>query len=124
MADQSGKTEQPTQRRLEKAREEGQFPSAKEFVSALQFMVFLGLLGAGGAQWFTGFRESTRSVLKLAFSRELRPEDFTHLACQLSSQHIFPLVLAGLAVALVTVALRLVTTRFGLSLKKLAPDLG
>ena len=45
MAD-SSKTEQPTQRRLLKAREEGQFPSAREFVSALQFMVFLGLLGA------------------------------------------------------------------------------
>ena len=51
MADQS-KTEQPTQRRLEKAREEGQFPSAKEFVGALQFMVFLALLGMGGAAWF------------------------------------------------------------------------
>ena len=45
MADRSSKTEQPTERRLEKAREEGQFPSAREFVGALQFMVFLGLLG-------------------------------------------------------------------------------
>ena len=49
MADQSGKTEQPTQRRLKKAREEGQFPAAREFVAALQFLVFLCLLGAGGA---------------------------------------------------------------------------
>ena len=51
MSDRSGKTEEPTQRRLEKARKEGQFPQAKEFVAALQFLVFLGLLGAGGAEW-------------------------------------------------------------------------
>jgi len=123
MADQSGKTEQPTQRRLEKARKEGQFASAREFVSALQFMAFLGLLGAGGAQWFTGFRRSASSVMALAFKRELRPEDLTHLAWRLSSQHILPLVLAGLAVVAVTLSIRLVTTRFGLSWKKLAPDL-
>jgi len=122
MADQSGKTEQPTQRRLEKARKDGQFPSAKEFVSALQFMVFLGLLSTGGAAWFAQFRQSTRSVLASAFHRELRPEDLTHLAWQLTSQHVLPLVLAGLSVALATVGIRLITTRFGLSLKKLAPD--
>ena len=51
MADKSGKTEQPTEQRLKKAREQGQFPAAKEFVAALQFMVFLALLGAGGAGW-------------------------------------------------------------------------
>ena len=44
MADKSGQTEQPTQRRLDKARKDGRFLSAKEFVSALQFMVFLFLL--------------------------------------------------------------------------------
>ena len=49
MSDRSGKTEQPTQQRLKKARKEGNFPQAKEFVSALQFVVFLMLLGAGGA---------------------------------------------------------------------------
>ena len=122
MADQSGKTEQPTQRRLEKARKEGQFASAREFVSALQFMVFLGLLGAGGAAWFAGFRQSTRSMMALAFERELRPEDLTHLAWQLTSQHVLPLALAGLAVVLATLGIRLITTQFGLSLKKLAPD--
>ena len=37
MADKSGKTEQPTQRRLENARKEGQFVSAKEFISALRW---------------------------------------------------------------------------------------
>jgi len=39
MAEQ-GKDEKPTQRRLNKAREDGNYPSAKEFVSALRFMIF------------------------------------------------------------------------------------
>src|ERR1035438_3955451 len=92
MADRSSKTDQPTQRRLEKAREEGQFPSAREFVGALQFMVFLGLLGVGGAHWWAQLPATP------------------------------PLALGGRAVALATLAFRLITTRFGFSLKKLAPD--
>jgi flagellar biosynthetic protein FlhB len=122
MADKSGKTEQPTQRKLVKAREEGQFASAKEFVSALQFLVFLGLLSAGGAHWFAQFRQTTRSLLRLAFARELRPEDLLHVAYQVAQQNILPIVLASLGVAAATLAFRLVTTGFGLSLKKLAPD--
>ena len=95
MADKSGKTEQPTQQRLKKAREEGQFPAAKEFVAALQFMVFLALLGAGGAGWFAQFRQTTRSILHLAFAPELRPEDLIHLAWQIFWQNILPLAMAG-----------------------------
>ncbi len=122
MADKSGKTEQPTHRRLQKAREEGQFPAAREFVSALQFMVFLGLLGVGGAHWFAQFRQATRSLLAQAFSPEFGTVDLLRIAGQLFWQHLLPLAMGGMAVALATVGIRLLTTRFGLSLKKLAPD--
>jgi flagellar biosynthesis protein FlhB len=123
MADKSGKTEEPTQHRLDKSRKDGQFPSAKDFVSALQFMVFLGLVGAGGAHWFDQFRSTMRSLLTLAFARDLRAEDLSHIAWQVSWKLALPLAIGGLTVALATLGLRLVTTRFGLSLKKLAPDL-
>jgi flagellar biosynthetic protein FlhB len=122
MADQSGKTEQPTQRKLEKARKEGQFASAKEFVSALQFLVFLTLLSAGGAHWFAGLRQMMRWLLRMAFRPELRSEDLLHAVYRIAREQIFPLVAAALAVAIATVAFRLATTRFGISLKKLAPD--
>jgi len=121
MADQS-KTEPATQRRLEKAREEGQFPVAREFVSALQFMVFLALLGAGGAAWLAQFRQTARWLLLLAFAPELHPADVTHIAWQLAWKHFLPLALGGLAVAAATLAFRLITTRFGFSFNKLAPD--
>jgi flagellar biosynthetic protein FlhB len=122
MADQSQKTEQPTQRKQEKARKEGQFASAKEFVSALQFLIFLVLLGAGGAHWFAQFQQTTRSLLRLAFKPELKPEDLIHVAWQIARQHIFPIVLAAMGMAVATVAFRLMTTRFGVSFKKLQPD--
>lgn len=122
MSDSGGKTEKPTQRRLEKSRKEGQYVSAKEFVSALQFLVFLALLSAGGAQWFAGFRRTTRSLLTLAFRPEITPQDLIHVAWQVSQQHIFPLVLAGMIMAVATVGLRLATTQGGFSFKKLMPD--
>ena len=67
MSDRSGKTEDPTQRRLEKARKDGQFPQAKEFVAALRFLVLLGLLASGGAAWLAGFRQTTRAIFAMAF---------------------------------------------------------
>src|SRR5215468_654482 len=106
MSDSGGKTEKPTQRRLEKSRKEGQFVSAKEFVSALQFLVFLALLGAGGASWFAGFRQTTRALLKLAFQPQLTPADLIHVAWQIVRQHILPLVLAGMGIAAATVGIR------------------
>jgi flagellar biosynthetic protein FlhB len=122
MADQS-KTEQPTQRRLEKAREEGQFPSAREFVGALQFMVFLGLLGIGGARWWAELQTSTRWMFGRAFAGGWGAADLTHIAWRIFWQQLMPLALGGMAVAAATLGFRLATTRFGLSLKKLAPDL-
>jgi flagellar biosynthetic protein FlhB len=122
VADKSGKTEEPTQRKLEKARKEGQYPSTKEFVGALQFMAFLGLLGAGGAHWFEQFRRTTRELLALAFVPEFGPAELCHAAWQLFWTHFFPLLAAGLAVSAGTIGVRLVTTGFGFSLQKLAPD--
>jgi len=123
MPDRSGKTEEPTQRRLEKARREGQFAAARELVSAVQFTIFLALTGAGGAAWFAAFRESMRALLRAAFARDLSPADLLHIAWVLFWRHGAPLAAAGLAVAAATLAFRLVTTRFGFSWKKLAPDM-
>jgi flagellar biosynthetic protein FlhB len=121
MADQT-KTEQPTQRRLEKARKDGQYPSARELISALQLVVFLGLLGSGGASWFAGLRETARSLFSLVFASELSHENITHMAWKLFGAQFVPLLLSGAAIAAFTLGFRLITTRFGLSLKKLAPD--
>ncbi|MBV9505597.1 MAG: EscU/YscU/HrcU family type III secretion system export apparatus switch protein [Acidobacteriia bacterium] len=123
MADQSGKTEEPTQHRLQKARKEGQFASAKEFVSALQFVVVLALLGAGGARWFFSFGQTMRNLFALAFRGEISAQLLSSVAWQLFWAHGLPLVLAGVAILAVTLGIRLLTTGFGFSLNKLMPDL-
>ena len=68
MADKDQKTEQPTQRRLKKAREEGKFPTARVFVGALQFLAFVGSdsrLGRG--------LDSSASATVMARSVRARP---------------------------------------------------
>jgi flagellar biosynthetic protein FlhB len=122
MADQ-GKTEKPTERRLKKAREQGQFLSAREFVSALQFLVFLGLLRWGAPAWFARFRQTTRMLFAAAFEGDLSVESAERLAWKTAWQLFVPLLLAGIAVVVASLAIRLATTRFGFSLAKLAPDL-
>lgn len=122
MADRSGKTEQPTERRLHKAREEGQFPSAREFVSALQFLVFLGLLSFGGPHWLERFRITMRAILEHAFAGELQVEDLTRLAWRIFWVHLLPLFAAGMVIAAATLGIRLATIRFGFSLKRLTPS--
>jgi flagellar biosynthetic protein FlhB len=123
MADQSGKTEQPTQRRVEKARREGNFPAAREFIAALQFLAFLGLLKTGAAAWFAGFCATTRGIFNLAFAPELTWRSLSAIAWQIAWRHMLPLAVAGMVLATLTLGLRLLTTRFGFSLKKLAPQL-
>lgn len=122
MADQSGKTEEPTQRRLEKARREGQFPAAREFVAALQFAVFLGLLTAGGAAWMRGLETASRALWTRSFGGDLGTAELCHIARGLFWRQGLPLVAAGMGVTVATLAFRLGTTQFGFSWKKLAPE--
>ncbi len=53
MADNGQRTEQPTAKRLEKARKEGQFPTARQFVSAMQFLAFVAVLQSWGGDGWT-----------------------------------------------------------------------
>src|SRR5206468_4146496 len=97
-------------------------PQAREFVAALQFSVFLGLLSIGGAGWFAGLRQTTRALFALAFAGELTSVELIHVAWTICRRQILPLAVAGVAVTVATLAFRLATTGFGMSWKKLAPD--
>ena len=73
MADKSQQTEKPTQRKLDKARKEGQFPVSKEFVNGVTFLVFVLLLGSYGRTWLAGLVETSKIVLHRSFHVELTP---------------------------------------------------
>lgn len=121
MADQ--RTEEPTQRRLERARQDGNFPQAKEFVSALQFFGFLALLFSVGRDSFFDILRLGRSLLTRAFSLQLTPSTFVALARHEFLDLMKPILLAGAALVMITLSVQLMVSGFGLMTAKLAPDL-
>ncbi len=67
------KTEQATPRRLIKARKEGQFAASHDFVSGLQFTVFVILIAQTGPSLLLTLKEVTRGLFIEAFRGDLRP---------------------------------------------------
>src|SRR5580704_10648638 len=116
------KTEQPTAKRLEKARKEGQFPTARQFVSAMQFIAFVAVLEAWGGQWFAELRRLMRGTLAAAFSPQ--PEAHVMDLGRYLVADLLRLLAPGAGVLLaVTLGMQMAVTQLGISLKKLAPDL-
>ncbi len=122
MADRGSQTEKPTQRRLEKARKEGNFPTSKEFVNGFQFLVFVVLLGNYAEGWLTNLVATSRLVLEQGFHLELTPVTLRQLLYLLSSRLAFPLTVAGSLMTFSGLATHLSITRLGFSFAKLTPD--
>ena len=61
------KTEQATPRRLIKARKEGQFAASHDFVSGLQFTVFVILIAQTGPSLLAALKDVTRGLFVEAF---------------------------------------------------------
>ena len=121
MADNNGqRTEQPTAKRLDKARKEGQFPTARQFVSAMQFLAFVAVLEAWGGQWFAELRRLMRHALLAAFAAGADKVVETSRYLLLDLLRLLAPA-AGVLLA-VTLGTQLAATQFGVSLKKLAPD--
>ncbi len=123
MPDNGQKTEEPTSKRMLKARTEGQFPAAREFVSAMQFLAFAAVLQAWGGQWFLELRQGMRHGLAAAFSGGPPAALSMEVSRYLLLRMLVVLAPAGGVLLLVTLGMQLVATRLGVSLKKLMPDL-
>ena len=121
MPDKSEQTEKATPRRLQKARDEGNFPAAREFVSSLQFLVFVFLLGSWGPAWFAQTRATMRSLIERAFHEELSITSLLSLFWWIAMHSLQPLSWLAVALIAVTIAVQLVATGFGVSLVKLMP---
>ena len=122
MNDRGQKTEQATARRIERARREGQFPTAKQFVASAQFLAFTAMVARWGDAWLEQARQSTRFLIERAFSSDIGISDLVRLTGDLLFRMFLPLVLVGGALVGVTLAAQMAVSRFGISTKKLAPD--
>lgn len=122
------KTEQPTQRRLQKAREQGQFPVSREFIASVQFTAFVALLVSFAPEWYEQSRLLVRGTLSDAFretviSGSLDRGAVIPLLTAAGLRLIVPFLVVGATLMLVSLAMQLFTTKLGLATSRLAPDL-
>jgi len=122
MPDRSQQTEQPTPRRLERARREGRFAVSREFPAAVQFLAFAGLLTTTAAAWFGGAELMVRTLLKQAFEAHWSAASFAELARVVALRFLLPLAAGGALLWLAALASHLTVTKLGFSLKPLIPD--
>lgn len=121
MANQE-KTEQPTKKREEKAREEGQFPSAKQFVGGVQFCAFVFMLQNHGWDWVDATMLGIRGLIRYAFNPEVNAAGLFRISMDLMYRCVRPLLIGGAVLVLLTLALQLAITKLGFAVKKLMPD--
>ncbi len=99
------KTELPTQRRLEEARDEGNVARSADLTAALSLLVAVLLLNVFGMKMLAGMKVSIESVLAGALTRNpTQGDDLTTLmsfAGRIMLESLAPLLLALAAVALV-----------------------
>jgi flagellar biosynthetic protein FlhB len=117
------KTEKPTPRRLLKAREEGNFPTARLFVGSMQFLAFVSLLHVWGPVWIHSVQSGFMSLIETALNPRLNPMDLVFICLGLMKQLMIPVGMLGAVMMGITIAVQLVVTGFGFSFKKLTPDL-
>jgi flagellar biosynthetic protein FlhB len=123
MSDKDQRTEQPSQQKLKKAREEGRFPVSKELVAGVQFAVFTGLATGMVATWWPALRRTTRELLVLPFRMEVNAVTVQSTMLQ----YVLPLgigvCVAGLVMMGASLLTQLGVTGFGLAGTRLTPDL-
>lgn len=116
------RTEQPTQRRLEKARKEGQFPVSKEFVSGFVFLAFVWLIGNQSTNLLNGARHMMRDMINLAFHAELSLPNLSRWVLDWSWRYFTHIFVAGLGLTSAVLGIQLAKTGFALAPGKLTPD--
>jgi flagellar biosynthetic protein FlhB len=115
------KTEQATPRRLLKARREGQFASSRDFVSGLQFTVFVLLIAQSGPMLLAGLKDVTRGLFIEAFRGDLSSATLIGILHQALSRGLTPLVYTSGILLLTACAFQLSSTGFSFSLSRMTP---
>jgi flagellar biosynthesis protein FlhB len=115
------KTEQATPRRLLKARREGQFATSHDFVSGLQFTVFVILVAQTGPAMLASLKEVTRGVFRQAFRGDLNPTTLIGIWHEALSRGLTPLVYSSGILLLTALLFQLASTGFSFSLTRMTP---
>jgi flagellar biosynthetic protein FlhB len=123
MASQGGdKSEKPTLQRLKKAREQGQFLSARGMITAVEFIAALVLMAKLLPPWMLKMEGITAGLLQSAMTGDMADGQWMKLVGDLFRQALLPLTYFGLALLAVVGAANLAITQMGFSLQKLVPQ--
>jgi flagellar biosynthesis protein FlhB len=115
-------TEKPTKRRIDKARKEGNFPSSREFISAVQFLGFVTIAVSFSSMFLMRTARVMRYLFACAFTVEATQTEVVALVRGVIVPALTPLIFAGAALVVLVLLTQLATTRMGISLSKLTPD--
>jgi flagellar biosynthetic protein FlhB len=117
------KSEKPTAQKLRKAREEGQYLSSRGMLTAVQFVVFVWLIGQILPAWSQNLQRNMGNILARAFASEISTQIWISLLRSLILETLVPLLVLGGAIVGSTLVIQLSMTRLGFSLKKLTPQI-
>ena len=115
------KTEQATPRRLIKARKEGQFAASHDFVSGLQFTVFVILIAQTGPSLLATLKEVTRGLFVEAFRGDLGPATMIAIVHEALSRGLSPMLYASGIMLATALVFQLSSTGFSFSLSRMTP---
>lgn len=122
MSERDQRTEKATPQRLKKAREEGKYPTSKEFVAGVQFAVFVAILVWAAGSWSGSLLRGTRSMIRAAFNADFSAGSLSRMALEVASLWLLPLAFAGFTLVATAVLAQLGVTGFGLASSRIAPD--
>ncbi len=123
-SDQAQRTEQATPRRKQKAREEGQVPSSREFTAAVQFATTVLLLLVFSGEAAAGLERTMRGIVREAFRTSLDPQRFYTLTATLLAGPLSFVWALGTVLVALSLLSHLAQTGFALAPKRLTPDVG
>ncbi len=123
MASSGGnKTEKPTPQRVRKAREQGQFLSARGLITAVEFVVALVLISKLLPKWTAQMQAVATTFLTLGTTQEMTDAQWLKLLHDLTVESLLPVLYLGGALLAITGAANLGMTQMGFSMQKLMPQ--
>ena len=122
MQDKHQRTEKPSPQKIRKARQEGRFPTSREFVGGIQFFVFVAILVSLAPRLMGDLRSMFIQILSRATNAGISAASLPYVAQQATFPVVAPLVLIAAAVFFSGLAAQLSITGFGVSINRLSID--
>ncbi len=121
MPDKANRTEQPTPRRLEKARKEGNVAVSREFISGVTLLCFVWMLDTYAGESVQAGKQFLRELFLLS-SHNLSVTGIHSLALQVVFRYLQGPLLLGFALFAFTLLLQLASTQLAVRWNALTPD--